>query len=189
METHAYKGDARVQWRRTRSRETRPEHKCNVSIVRVRLPSLVSLVCVGLPCTRASPLYACDSLVSLKKDEFSFPTMRKLYLEDMPSFFFGQHSTFVDFEVSQFCNKQWEDDQDYGATEFKSEECMEWLDDKPKGSVVYVSFGSVASFRDKQMEEIACCLRECSSYFLWVVGTAEETKLPKHFEKKNREVW
>ncbi|XP_014490638.1 UDP-glycosyltransferase 74G1-like [Vigna radiata var. radiata] len=165
--------------------------------------------------------------VPLKEDEFSFPAMPKLYLEDMPSFFFGEDSTFLDFEVSQFssihkadwilCNtfyelekeivdwivkvwpqfktigpnipsmfldKQWKDDQDYGATEFKGEECMEWLDDKPTGSVVYVSFGSVASFGDEQMEEIACCLRECSSYFLWVVRASEETKLPKDFEKK-----
>ncbi|BAU01287.1 hypothetical protein VIGAN_11049200 [Vigna angularis var. angularis] len=61
---------------------------------------------------------------------------------------------------------------------------MEWLDDKPKGSVVYVSFGSLASFGEEQMEEVACCLRECSSYFLWVVRASEETKLPKDFEKK-----
>ncbi|ESW23248.1 hypothetical protein PHAVU_004G031100 [Phaseolus vulgaris] len=85
---------------------------------------------------------------------------------------------------SFFLDKQYEDDQDYGVTQFKSEECMEWLDDKPKGSVVYVSFGSMASFGEDQMEEIAFCLRECSSYFLWVVRDSEETKLPKDFEKK-----
>ncbi|WVY92458.1 hypothetical protein V8G54_031546 [Vigna mungo] len=120
-----------------------PEHKCNISLVRVRLP-----------CTRVSPLYTCISLIR----------MRLPY-------------------------KQWEDDQDYGATEFKSEECMEWLDDKPKGFSVYVPFGSVASFRDKQMEEIACFSRECSSYLLWVVRASEETKVPKDFEKKQRKVW
>ncbi|WVZ15392.1 hypothetical protein V8G54_012958 [Vigna mungo] len=165
--------------------------------------------------------------VPLKEHEFSLPAMPKLYLEDMPSFFFGEDFTFLDFLVSQFstiekadwilCNtfyeldeeiadwivkvwpqfktigpnipsffldKQWEDDQDYGVTEFKIEECMEWLDDKPKGSVVYVSFGSLASFGEEQMEEVACCLRECSSYFLWVVRASEETKLPKDFERK-----
>ena len=85
---------------------------------------------------------------------------------------------------SFFLDKQYEDDQDYGVTQFKSEECMEWLDDKPKGSVVYVSFGSLVSFGEEQMKEIAFCLRECSSYFLWVVRDSEETKLPKDFEKK-----
>jgi len=85
---------------------------------------------------------------------------------------------------SFFLDKQYEDDQDYGVTQFKSEECMEWLDDMPKGSVVYVSFGSMASFGEEQMGEIAWCLRDCSSYFLWVVRDSEETKLPKDFEKK-----
>nr|KYP32497.1 putative UDP-glucosyltransferase At1g05670 family [Cajanus cajan] len=84
---------------------------------------------------------------------------------------------------SMFLDKRYEDDEDYGITQFKSDECVEWLDDKPKGSVVYVSFGSIASFGEKQMEEVACCLRECSSYFLWVVRASEENKLPKDFEK------
>ncbi|QCD81804.1 apocytochrome f [Vigna unguiculata] len=35
-----------------------------------------------------------------------------------------------------------------------------------------------------EMNKIAWCLRECSSYFLWVVRASEETKLPKDFERK-----
>ncbi|TKY50237.1 UDP-glycosyltransferase 74E2 [Spatholobus suberectus] len=85
---------------------------------------------------------------------------------------------------SLFLDKRYEDDQDYGVDEFKRDECMEWLDDKPKGSVVYVSFGSLATFGEEQMEELASCLREGSSYFLWVVRASEELKLPKDFEKK-----
>ncbi|ESW23172.1 hypothetical protein PHAVU_004G024500 [Phaseolus vulgaris] len=85
---------------------------------------------------------------------------------------------------SFFLDKQYEDDQDYGVTEFKRDECIEWLDDKPKGSVVYVSFGSIATFNKEQMEEIGCCLKECSHYYLWVVRKSEETNLPKDFEKK-----
>nr|KYP41299.1 putative UDP-glucosyltransferase At1g05670 family [Cajanus cajan] len=77
-----------------------------------------------------------------------------------------------------------EDDQDYEVTKFESEECMEWLDYKPKGSVIYVSFGSMATFVEEQMEEFASCLRECSNYYLWVVRASEENKLPKDFEKK-----
>lgn len=51
-------------------------------------------------------------------------------------------------------------------------------------TVVYVSFGSIASFEKQQMEEIACFLKECSQYFLWVVRKSEEANLPKDFEKK-----
>ncbi|KAK7381288.1 hypothetical protein VNO78_33862 [Psophocarpus tetragonolobus] len=83
-----------------------------------------------------------------------------------------------------FLDKQYEDDQDYGITNFKRDKCIEWLDDKPKGSVIYVSFGSIASFSEEQMHELACCLTECTYHFLWVVRGNEETKLPKDFKKR-----
>ncbi|XP_061368573.1 UDP-glycosyltransferase 74G1-like [Gastrolobium bilobum] len=86
---------------------------------------------------------------------------------------------------SMFLDKRLKDDQDYGVAQFKSEECMKWLDDKPKWSVVYVSFGSMAELDEEQIEELAFGLRDSGSYFLWVVRASEETKLPKDFEKKS----
>ncbi|KAK7316334.1 hypothetical protein VNO77_35292 [Canavalia gladiata] len=86
---------------------------------------------------------------------------------------------------SMFLDKQYIDDQDYGVAQFNYEECIEWLDDKPKGSVVYVSFGSLATLGEEQMEELAYGLRESSSYFLWVVRASEQIKLPNFFEKKS----
>ncbi|KHN13207.1 UDP-glycosyltransferase 74E1 [Glycine soja] len=86
---------------------------------------------------------------------------------------------------SMFLDKRHEDDKDYGVAQFESEECIEWLNDKPKGSVVYVSFGSIAMLGGEQMEELAYGLNECSNYFLWVVRASEEIKLPRGFEKKS----
>ncbi|KAK7381292.1 hypothetical protein VNO78_33866 [Psophocarpus tetragonolobus] len=86
---------------------------------------------------------------------------------------------------SMFLDKQYEDDQDYSVTQFKSEECIQWLDDKLEGSVVYLSFGSLAMFNEEQMKELAYGLKECSSYFLWVVRASEEIKLPKDFKKES----
>ena len=80
-------------------------------------------------------------------------------------------------------NKRLTDDEDDGVTQFKSEECIKWLDDKPKQSVVYVSFGSVVVLNEEQIEEIAYGLSDSESYFLWVLR--EETKLPKDFAKKS----
>lgn len=85
-----------------------------------------------------------------------------------------------------FLDKRIKHDEDYGATQYKTEECMEWLNNKPKGSVVYVSFGSLASLNEEQLEEVASGLKDCESYFLWVVRPSEETKLPKDFEKKSQ---
>ncbi|CAJ1824803.1 unnamed protein product, partial [Sphenostylis stenocarpa] len=87
--------------------------------------------------------------------------------------------------TSMTSNKPVTDDEDEGVTQFKSEECMKWLDDKPKQSVVYVSFGSMAVFNEEQVKEIAYGLRDSENYFLWVLRTSEETKLPKDFEKRS----
>ena len=86
---------------------------------------------------------------------------------------------------SMFLDKQYEDDQDYGVAQFKNEKCMEWLDNKPKGSVVYISFGSLVPIGEEQIKELACGLRDSGSYFLWVVRASEQIKLPKDFEKKS----
>ena len=83
-----------------------------------------------------------------------------------------------------FLDKRLKDDQDY-VSQFKSEECMEWLDNKSKGSVIYVSFGSLVPLDEEQMGEIAYGLRDSNNYFLWAVRASEETKLPKDFAKKS----
>jgi len=83
-------------------------------------------------------------------------------------------------------NKGLRDDEDEGGvTQFKNEECMKWLDDKPKQSVVYVSFGSMAVLKEEQIKEIAYGLRDSESYFVWSVRASEENKLPKDFGKRS----
>lgn len=84
---------------------------------------------------------------------------------------------------SKFLDKRLEDDKDYGLSLFKpnAEACMKWLDTKPKASVVYASFGSLASLSQAQMEEIAWGLKNSNYYFLWVVRSSEQGKLPSNF--------
>lgn len=47
--------------------------------------------------------------------------------------------------------------------------CLRWLDQKPCGSVIYVSFGSVAVFSQHQLDELALGLELSGRPFLWVV--------------------
>ncbi|KAJ6907594.1 UDP-glycosyltransferase 84B1-like [Populus alba x Populus x berolinensis] len=52
--------------------------------------------------------------------------------------------------------------------------CIEWLDKKPPSSVVYISFGSVASFSQKQIDNIAMGLKNSNRPFLWVIKPPEK---------------
>nr|XP_043635380.1 UDP-glycosyltransferase 75C1-like [Erigeron canadensis] len=54
--------------------------------------------------------------------------------------------------------------------------CIQWLNTKPKSSVVYVSFGTLGSFSLDQMEEIATGLLEIGRPFLWVIRDVEQAK-------------
>ncbi|XP_054785043.1 UDP-glycosyltransferase 74F2-like [Prosopis cineraria] len=84
---------------------------------------------------------------------------------------------------SMFLDKRLKDDNAYGLSFYKEENdvCLNWLGDKPAGSVVYVSFGSIASLNNDQMEELAWGLKDSESYFLWIVREPEKPKLPKNF--------
>nr|AFJ52956.1 UDP-glycosyltransferase 1 [Linum usitatissimum] len=83
---------------------------------------------------------------------------------------------------SMYLDKQLRDDVDYGFNIFKpiNEPIKNWLSTKPNNSVVYVSFGSIATLSPAQMEELYHGLNNSNHYFLWVVRKTEEDKLPQH---------
>ncbi|WCJ21868.1 UDP-Glycosyltransferase superfamily protein [Euphorbia peplus] len=90
---------------------------------------------------------------------------------------------------SVYLEKMIEHNSEYGFCFFKPEveNCIKWLDSKESGSVVYVSFGSLAILSEEQMEEIAWGLKESNSYFLWVVREEEREKLPVKFVEETAE--
>ncbi|KAI5314924.1 hypothetical protein L3X38_044100 [Prunus dulcis] len=82
---------------------------------------------------------------------------------------------------SKYLDERLEDDKEYGVNLFKSDNdaCIKWLNERPKGSVAYVSFGSFAELGVEQMEDLARGLRRSKSNFLWVVRASEAAKVPK----------
>ncbi|XP_042490349.1 LOW QUALITY PROTEIN: abscisate beta-glucosyltransferase-like [Macadamia integrifolia] len=52
------------------------------------------------------------------------------------------------------------------------DEVSEWLDLKPRGSVIYVSFGSEVSPENEQLAELADALEESNRPFIWVVQSS-----------------
>ncbi|CAJ2647665.1 unnamed protein product [Trifolium pratense] len=75
-------------------------------------------------------------------------------------------------------------DKGYGANLWKplSEDCINWLETKPSKSVAYISFGSMVSLTQEQIEEIAFGLKESEVNFLWVLRESEQGKLPKGYK-------
>ncbi|TYI74779.1 hypothetical protein E1A91_D07G227800v1 [Gossypium mustelinum] len=90
---------------------------------------------------------------------------------------------------SMYLDKRIENDKDYGMNLFKPnvDACMSWLGGKPKDSVLYVSFGSLASLGIEQTTELACALKSSNVYFLWVVRETEMAKLPYNFIEETSE--
>nr|CAB3452456.1 unnamed protein product [Digitaria exilis] len=69
----------------------------------------------------------------------------------------------------------------------KDRSCIEWLDAQEPGSVLYVSFGSVAPVTQDEFVEIAWGLVNSGKPFLWVVRRGlvigvEKQELPEGFE-------
>ncbi|XP_044422471.1 scopoletin glucosyltransferase-like [Triticum aestivum] len=53
-----------------------------------------------------------------------------------------------------------------------ADNCIEWLDMKPAGSVVYISFGTLTSFSPAELHELARGLELSGMNFVWVIGAA-----------------
>ncbi|CAL5391491.1 unnamed protein product [Camellia sinensis] len=87
---------------------------------------------------------------------------------------------------SSYLDNQLENDNDYGFDLYHLDPsaCTNRLSTKPKGSVVYVSFGSMADLGEGQMEELSWGLLERNFYFLWVVRDSEKEKLPTKFKQE-----
>ncbi|KAK3007929.1 hypothetical protein RJ639_015012 [Escallonia herrerae] len=155
------------------------------------------------------PLMGVKDLPSFISDMDAYPALLRLVLDRFSNFEKADWLLFNSFdklecEVVNWMASQWpiktigptipsvylhkrlEDDKDYGLSLFKpsDEDCIKWLDTKETGSVVYVSFGSLANLGEDQMEELACGLKQSNRYFLWVVRASEETGVRVKVDEK-----
>ncbi|PKA50344.1 UDP-glycosyltransferase 83A1 [Apostasia shenzhenica] len=62
--------------------------------------------------------------------------------------------------------------------------CLEWLDDQPAASVVYVAFGSFTIFSQTQFQELALGLELAEKPFLWVVRPDSIAAFPAGFAER-----
>jgi scopoletin glucosyltransferase len=66
------------------------------------------------------------------------------------------------------------------------ESCLRWLDEKPEGSVVYVSFGTLTYFTPAERRELARGLLLSGKNFVWVMSGAADTDcwMPEGFAER-----
>ncbi|CAL2248926.1 unnamed protein product [Prunus armeniaca] len=66
------------------------------------------------------------------------------------------------------------DDGHVGSDQsIQKSDILEWLDDQPPSSVVFLCFGSMGSFDEAQVKEIACALEQSGQRFLWSLRQPE----------------
>nr|WCF97139.1 glycosyltransferase 3 [Carthamus tinctorius] len=67
----------------------------------------------------------------------------------------------------------------------KTDEVMTWLNEQPEGSVVFLCFGSMGCFGEKQVKEIAVAIERSEQRFLWSLRRPppkEKLEYPKEYE-------
>lgn len=62
-----------------------------------------------------------------------------------------------------------EDSSRTGVDGVEIDKCLSWLDEQPRGSVIFVCFGSGGTLSSAQMNELAIGLETSEQRFLWVV--------------------
>ncbi|KAL0444572.1 UNVERIFIED_CONTAM: UDP-glycosyltransferase [Sesamum latifolium] len=68
------------------------------------------------------------------------------------------------------------------------EDIKKWLDDQPENSVIFLCFGTMGSFEEAQVKEIALALENSGSRFLWSLrkpGRKGVMELPTEYEDFN----
>lgn len=78
-----------------------------------------------------------------------------------------------------------------GCSLWEEEEgCLTWLDMQRPGSVIYISFGSIAVKSKQQLEQLALGLEGSEQPFLWVlrldIADGQATSLPEGFEGRTK---
>jgi hydroquinone glucosyltransferase len=64
-------------------------------------------------------------------------------------------------------------------------ECLQWMDDQPNGSVLYISFGSGGTLSFEQLNELAMGLEISEQKFLWVIRSPDKSASASYFSAKS----
>ncbi|XP_058083875.1 UDP-glycosyltransferase 86A1 [Magnolia sinica] len=116
----------------------------------------------------------CNTVYELEPETISALHIKKPFYAIGPTFPFNSSKSIVAMSL------------------WPESDCTKWLDSKPAGSVLYISFGSYAPVRKKDLEEIAMGVLHSQVNFIWVLrpyimSSDAEDPLPVGFMEECRE--
>ncbi|GKC14711.1 zeatin O-glucosyltransferase-like protein [Tanacetum coccineum] len=128
----------------------------------------------GLPSSSASLSYKLFEFIKLQQ---SYQTIHVGYVYDSSRVIEGKFFELLERDESRG-RKHWA----LGPVEMRSGSldsnnrhlCLQWLDNQPDNSVVYVSFGTTNTLGDDQIMELAIGLEKSDQRFLWVLRDADK---------------
>ncbi|CAL2248928.1 unnamed protein product [Prunus armeniaca] len=77
------------------------------------------------------------------------------------------------YPVGPLLNLKSDDGHVGSGQSIQKSDILEWLADQPPSSVVFLCFGSMGSFGEAQVKEIACALEQSGQRFLWSLRKPE----------------
>ncbi|KAH7437493.1 hypothetical protein KP509_05G074600 [Ceratopteris richardii] len=63
--------------------------------------------------------------------------------------------------------------------------CLQWLDQHPPSSVIYIAFGTIASLNVNQIHELAMGIEASNQRFLWIIRAQPSTEAELEGKEKN----
>ncbi|XP_011091585.1 UDP-glycosyltransferase 86A1-like [Sesamum indicum] len=134
------------------------------------IPMLIKIVEKGFEQVKKADFILCNTVEELELETLSALNQKH------PTYAIGPINFYTDLTKTSIAKSLWSES-----------DCTQWLNSKPSGSVLYVSFGSIAESNKEEIGELAHGLLISEVYFVWVlrpdiIGGQESDVLPEGFK-------
>ncbi|KAL0387831.1 UNVERIFIED_CONTAM: UDP-glycosyltransferase 86A1 [Sesamum radiatum] len=134
------------------------------------IPMITQITNKGFEQVKKADFILCNTL-----DELECEALSALN-QNHPTYAIGPINFYTNFTKTSIAKSLWTES-----------DCTQWLNSKPSGSVLYISFGSIAQSNKEEIGELAHGLLLSEVYFVWVlrpdiIGGNGTDILPEGFE-------
>ncbi|KAK6161566.1 hypothetical protein DH2020_004947 [Rehmannia glutinosa] len=116
------------------------------------IPMLIQVVMKGFDQVKEADIILCNTVEELESETLSAQNQKH------PTYSIGPINFYTDFTNTTIARSLWSES-----------DCTQWLNSKPPGSVLYVSFGSIAQSSKQEIAEFAHGLLLSKVDFVWII--------------------